>query len=318
MAESPRHGLIKAPLTVRQRDQDYNANVAIQDVLIQPSMIDQTNTPPGSPTEGDCYLLDTAPTGAWDGHANELAQYLNSGWTFFEPAEGWLIYLQDTDVYMSYNGSAWAAVGDLTTPGTINLSDLGTKALTDLDDAPSAYTGAEGKLLAVNSTPDAIEFIAKSAINLADLGTKTLLNLSDTPSDYTDDGGKLLAVNAGATAVEFIAAPEELQGNFEGVPGNSAVVFRRVAGRAMSIPDDFAGSQAVAGVAATAETVFTIEKNGSGVGTLTFAIAGTTGTWATTAGALSLAAGDLLTITGPADNDDTLADLAITIIGTRG
>jgi hypothetical protein len=45
-----------------------------------------TNTPPGSPTDGDRHIVGTAPTGAWAGQANKLARWLDGAWSFFDAA----------------------------------------------------------------------------------------------------------------------------------------------------------------------------------------------------------------------------------------
>ena len=101
-----------------------------------------------------------------------------------------------------------------------------------------------------------------------------------------------------------------------GVMFSSQVVLRYVAPRAITLADDFAGSRLKAGTSATAETVLVVKVNGSSVGTITVAAAGTTGTFTTTGGAVSLAAGDVLTVECPSLADATLADVSITFAGT--
>lgn len=66
---------------------------------------------------------------------------------------------------------------------------------------------------------------------------------------------------------------------------------------------------------ATASTVFTLKKNGTQVGTFTFAISGTTATISISD--TSVAAGDLLTFHAPSSQDATLADIGFTLGGTR-
>lgn len=100
-----------------------------------------------------------------------------------------------------------------------------------------------------------------------------------------------------------------------GAPGSSAVVFAYVATRAMTFPINFTASQMVAKTAATASTIFTLKKNGSTIGTATFAIAGTVPTFSVVA-VTTLAAGDLLEITAPASADGTLASLRTTLVAT--
>lgn len=113
-----------------------------------------------------------------------------------------------------------------------------------------------------------------------------------------------------------IVNPYDVVSFFSGVPGASEVLSRVVFSRQVSFPIALAGSYASAGTAATASTVVDIKKNGTGFGTCTFAISGTTCTFASTVGAL-FSTGDVLTVVGPGSADATLADIAITLAGTR-
>ena len=80
--------------------------------------------------------------------------------------------------------------------------------------------------------------------------------------------------------------------------------------------DDFSGSQAVAATAADAEAVFSIEKNGSEVGTITFAASGDTGSFASD-NPVQFDAGDVLRLVAPGPQDADLAGISITLAGTR-
>jgi hypothetical protein len=77
---------------------------------------------------------------------------------------------------------------------------------------------------------------------------------------------------------------------------------------------DFGGgdSQAVAGVGATGSPVFSIKKDGSEVGTITFS--GAAGTFS---GEASFTAGEVLTVVAPASADATLAGIGFALSGTR-
>lgn len=101
-----------------------------------------------------------------------------------------------------------------------------------------------------------------------------------------------------------------------GQPGDNAKVIAIVFARAVSFPINFAGSYLKAGAAATADSVYTVKKNGSSIGTITVAASGTTGTFSV-ASAQSFAAGDVLNIIAPTPQDGTLADVSLTIVGTR-
>jgi hypothetical protein len=80
-------------------------------------------------------------------------------------------------------------------------------------------------------------------------------------------------------------------------------------------PASLTGSQGDALIAATASTVFTLKKNGSSIGTATFAISGTVPTFSF-GSAVTFAVGDVLTITAPATPDATLADISFDLLGT--
>jgi hypothetical protein len=105
---------------------------------------------------------------------------------------------------------------------------------------------------------------------------------------------------------------------YPGVPTSNATVTRVPVALAVSFPANLAGSVATASVAATSSTVFTIKKNGSAVGTITFAAGSTSATFATTSGAVvNLAAGDIISVSAPTTADATLADVGIVLAGTR-
>lgn len=99
---------------------------------------------------------------------------------------------------------------------------------------------------------------------------------------------------------------------------SGAVAFRHNFTKAVNFAANFALSDSDAVVAATASAVFLIKKNGTQVGTLTFAAAGTSGTFASTGGlAVSYVAGDILEITAPTPQDATLSGVSITLAGVR-
>jgi hypothetical protein len=97
-------------------------------------------------------------------------------------------------------------------------------------------------------------------------------------------------------------------------PGSSQTILRIVFDRAVNIPAQSDGTNAYvkSGVAATAQTDFTVKKNGTTFATLRFAAAGTQATWQS-ATSTDFAAGDMLTIVAPSSQDATLADIAFTI-----
>lgn len=87
-------------------------------------------------------------------------------------------------------------------------------------------------------------------------------------------------------------------------------------GTTLALPAGATNSKAVAATAATAETTYTMFKNGGSVGTIVFAAAGTTGVF-TVATEVSFAPGDVFEIRNQATADGTLSDISVTIAFSR-
>jgi len=66
-----------------------------------------TNTPPGSPADGDAYLVGASPTGAWASNANDIAIYTtaNLGWVFFTPRTGMRFHDTSTFEALGYHAT---------------------------------------------------------------------------------------------------------------------------------------------------------------------------------------------------------------------
>lgn len=64
--------------------------------------------PPGSPVNGDAYIPAAGATGAWAGHAGEVAIY-DGGWIFAAPRSGWTVRVDDESGLVCHDGAAWSA-----------------------------------------------------------------------------------------------------------------------------------------------------------------------------------------------------------------
>jgi hypothetical protein len=117
------------------------------------------------------------------------------------------------------------------------------------------------------------------------------------------------------TGAGAVTAPSYVSGSFAGAPGASQVIERYIFATPVAFPAGLTGSYGTAGAAATAAASFAVAKNGTGVGTMDFAIGATSATFTMTT-ATSFAGGDVLTITAPVLPDATLANLAWTLTGT--
>lgn len=101
-----------------------------------------------------------------------------------------------------------------------------------------------------------------------------------------------------------------------GVPLGEELVMRYVFVSDVELPAGLTGSQARAGTASTGTLRFTLEKNGTYIGYIQFA-SSSTGTFSL-ASATSFTAGDILAIYADEyGEDNTLADVSLTLKGTR-
>lgn len=101
-----------------------------------------------------------------------------------------------------------------------------------------------------------------------------------------------------------------------GRPSTGETLLSFLFTRAVTFPAGLTLSRAKSVVAATASSVFSIQKNGVQFGTMTFAISATTATFAA-ASQTDFAAGDTITVVAPNPRDNTLSGVYGTLAGTR-
>lgn len=109
--------------------------------------------------------------------------------------------------------------------------------------------------------------------------------------------------------------PADLTGFKAGQPSADEVLLRVPITRRTRMKVDLAGSHGVAGAAATAQTDFDVQRNGTGFATIRFAAAGTTATFIA-ASETVLEPGDILSIVATTTPDATLADIGFALAGT--
>jgi hypothetical protein len=114
--------------------------------LSQLRAISRVTALPGSPTDGDIYIV---PSGAGS-NPNEIAVRDNSAWAYYTPAEGYSAYVEDEDVFVVWNGTAWVRQGnydigffaaDVMTDAEIIARFVAVRAFT----VPVSATGSQAK-----------------------------------------------------------------------------------------------------------------------------------------------------------------------------
>ena len=80
----------------------------LESFSFQPPVIDKDlSDPPGSPTEGERYIVKAVGTGVWAGKDNNIVTYDGSAWIFAVPEEGWFVHVDDEDKFYKFNGTDW-------------------------------------------------------------------------------------------------------------------------------------------------------------------------------------------------------------------
>lgn len=131
-----------------QKHVTHNEAIEVLDVVVQlfVQSFDAT-VPPVGATDGQAYALGATVTGDWVGQAGQVALFLNGGWDFVSPKEGWIAAGPNADL-RQYSGGAWvdlrsaAAVSDLPALGIGAAAD-GFNVLTVTGDA-SLFNNAGG------------------------------------------------------------------------------------------------------------------------------------------------------------------------------
>ena len=132
---------LKLPLLVAEQAQKHvTHNEALRglDALVQLSVKDRDlAAAPGSPANGDRYIVAASPTGIWAGHAGDIAVFQDGAWDFHDPNEGFRCWVEDENAFLIFDGSAWvdwgAALGAIQ-----NLSRLGIGTTADATNPFSA------------------------------------------------------------------------------------------------------------------------------------------------------------------------------------
>ena len=161
-----------------QKEVTHNAALDLIDALIQAAMVDiSINTPPGSPSAGDCYIVGSSPTGAWVGQANAVA-FFTTAWNFITPFKGMTVWVDSQNLLYTWSGTAWILTFNPTS--FANLTMLGINATADSTNKLSVNSSA---ILFNNIGTD-----IQVKLNKGSSGSKASLTFQDGFSERAEFG----------------------------------------------------------------------------------------------------------------------------------
>lgn len=121
MPSTPRFGLPLLALAQAQKEVTHNEALTLLDALIHAAVeAGPLAAPPVGAVDGQCWIVDAAPTGAWAGQGNAIAIRTSGGWRFAPPREGMRATRLSDGVQLRFAAGAWI------TPGTIEAPSGGS------------------------------------------------------------------------------------------------------------------------------------------------------------------------------------------------
>lgn len=197
-----------------QKEMTINEAFARIDAVLNSGAIDRDlAAPPSSPAAGDVYIVAASPTGAWAGKSANVA-YFDQIWRFIVPREGMMLWVNDENLRVVYNGTHWQVVdgsgtGDLAAatydPANIAQQVVGVSATQTLTNKTltnpnivgtatndNAAAGSVGEFVSANLPPG-------SAITLSSNLSANVISMSLTAGDW-DVSGQIQLTFPGGTA----------------------------------------------------------------------------------------------------------------------
>jgi hypothetical protein len=213
---------------------ELNGALQLLDTLVDCYLLAQyVDTPPGSPSDGDAYLIGGAPTGGWTGYPYKIAYCVDGGWRFAEPFNGLRAFVAATGAFIVYQDGAWADWNGLISAHEVSVASA---AMCDLGAAGSLFVcvtgtaaissfGTAGNRLrfvrfadSLTVSHDAASLILPGAADMVTAPGDTAIFASDSSGNWRcaayqrAHGGAALATNVTGSGSDVLSAAPVLTG----------------------------------------------------------------------------------------------------------
>ena len=233
MSETPNLKLPYLAAAQSQKHVTHNEALRTLDAVVQLAVLDRdAGAPPASPVQGDRYIIAASPSGAWAGHAGNIAAWQDGTWTILSPAEGWLAWVADENTFVVFDGTAWDLVpgsGGGGGGGSPTNLTVANRTATTLDVAsstgtdatlPAATTSLSGVMAAADKTK--LDGVAAGAdVTPAALQTRTMVGINATA-----DATNRLSVAAPATLLNHEGAGHQVKVNKAAAADTASFLFQ--------------------------------------------------------------------------------------------
>ena len=107
-----------------QKHVTVNEGLRFLDVLVQIAVKSAAlSAPPGSPADGQRWIIGPAPTGLWAGRATQIAAWQDGAWVIYAPKDGWLAWNEATLNSLVFSAGAWVSlIGALLAAGVADTA----------------------------------------------------------------------------------------------------------------------------------------------------------------------------------------------------
>ena len=119
-----------------QKHVTHNEALVTLDNIVQLAVADRHRTaPPVGPLDGDRHIVAVGATGTWTSHDSDIACFVDGGWQFLSPREGWLAWLSDDAHLLIRRDNEWRSAVE-------NVSYLGINTSADATNRLAIASGA--------------------------------------------------------------------------------------------------------------------------------------------------------------------------------
>lgn len=170
-------------------------------------VIDERDDPPGVPVTDDRYIIGDAPTGAWVGREQDIAEWNGASWDFTVPVTGNAVFQTGSGVSVQFNGADWVIISsgvslDAIAPTTLK-GDLMVESGGGID---RFGVGTDGQLLIANSAQAlgvqwaSLDQAQISHLNIQDIGVLTHAQIDGFIDQDVKASGSPTFINATVVA----------------------------------------------------------------------------------------------------------------------